>query len=162
MGIEPTTFGPEPIVLPLNYHPLIRQGRTDWNLPRRVVVVNPRIVQDALGPRVTVHLCLRRSMLMETRHRIEGHTVRTNRRVRYEVGGIVMQQHGLFCCTPAQAGGPVLSTAEFAHNSAIFGLWRCPHGPGPTRVPTPGCRPCPATSSGESMWSGCWHSPASG
>ena len=54
------------------------------------------------------------------------------------------------------------SLAEFAPNSAIFGLWRCPHGPGPTRVPTPGCRPCPATASGESMWSGCWHSPASG
>ena len=107
MGIEPTTFGPEPIVLPLNYHPLIRQGRTDWNLPRRVVGRNPRIVQDALGPRVTVHLCLRRSMLMEMRHRIEGHTVRANRRVRYEVGGIVMQQHGLFCCTLAQAGGLV-------------------------------------------------------
>ena len=27
--------------------------------------------------------------------------------------------------------------AEFCSNSAIFGLWWCPHGPTPTRAPTP-------------------------
>ena len=45
VGIEPTTLGPEPSVLPLNYPPLIRQSRIYWNLPRYSAACNPQTAE---------------------------------------------------------------------------------------------------------------------